>query len=168
MFQIQATQFTESNSTERRPSWKANKSAAKPRISHILLSAKVHYHIHKSPPPVHLLSHINPVHVSPFHFLKICFNITLPSMSRSSKYSLSLRFFHLIFYFVVPVKYWSSSLRSFLQSPITLSLSLSDTQFAVQHWKTLCLWHEKCVHLVISIWLCGPQIRHTLCCCGDC
>jgi len=92
MFQIQATQFTESNSTERRPSWKANKSAAKPRISHILLSAKVHYHIHKSPPPVHLLSHINPVHVSPFHFLKICFNITLPSMSRSSKLSPSLRF----------------------------------------------------------------------------
>ena len=92
MFQIQETQFTESNSTERRPSWEANKSSAKQRISHISLSAKVHCHIHKSPPPVHILSHITPVHVSPFHFLKIRFNIILPSMSGSSKLSPSLRF----------------------------------------------------------------------------
>jgi len=92
MFQIQATQFTESNSTERRPSWEAKRSSAKQRNSHISLSAKVHCHIHKTPPPVHILNHINPVHVSPIPFLEICFNIILPSMSGFSKLSPSLRF----------------------------------------------------------------------------
>jgi len=76
--------------------------------------------------------------------------------------------FHFVFYSVVLAKYvedytyWNSSLRIFLQSPSTLSLSRSDTHFAVQHWNTLCPWQQKCIHLVITIWLCGPRLRHVV------
>ena len=81
-------------SVEQSSSLKANRFSASQGIPHILLNPKVHYPINKCPPPVPLLSQLDPVHTPTLHFLKIHLNIILPSTPGSPKWSLSLRFPH--------------------------------------------------------------------------
>jgi hypothetical protein len=90
---IKWTMENVNNCTGQIPSSEADTPSVTQQIPRILHNSKAHYPIHPSQLPVSVLSQINPVHAT-VYFSKMCFNIILPSTSRSSKLSLPLRFPH--------------------------------------------------------------------------
>jgi hypothetical protein len=61
------------------PYWETKRFSASQEIPCILGHPKVHYHIHKRPPPDPIKSKIHSVLGSPFYYLKIHFTIIIPS-----------------------------------------------------------------------------------------
>jgi hypothetical protein len=75
------------NSMEQSP-WEANSQSASHEISCLLWNPRAHYCTHKSPPQASNCSQMNPVHTSPHYFPEVHSNIILPSMQRTSEWSL--------------------------------------------------------------------------------
>jgi hypothetical protein len=57
------------SSMEQSPSWEANTLTARQEILYLLCNLKVHYHVHKSPPMVLILSQMNLDHNLPPHLI---------------------------------------------------------------------------------------------------
>jgi len=114
-------------SIQRSPLWEANRFSGSQEIPHISRNPKVHYPIHKSPPPAPILSQLDPVHTLTSHFLKSQLNIILPSKPGSTKRSLSLRFPH-----QNAVHASSLSPSYVLHAPPISFLSLSPAQYWVR------------------------------------
>jgi len=73
------------------PSSKANSHSASQETPRLLWNHKAHYRVHKSPPLVATLSHMNLVHTFPPYFHKTHSNVISPSTHRSSEPSIPLR-----------------------------------------------------------------------------
>ena len=76
------------------PSWDANWFAASQEIPCISRNPKIHYRIHKLPPPISILGQPSPVHIPTSHLQEIRPDIIHPSMPRSPQWSPSRRFPH--------------------------------------------------------------------------
>jgi hypothetical protein len=127
------------------PSWGSANCADPQELPSILRNPKVQYRVHKIPPLVPILSHIHPIHSIPSYLslrfiliLSTHLRLGLPSGLFPSGFPTNvlhatcpahLILFHLIILIILGEDYnlRSSSLCSFLQPPVSSSLSLRSS-----------------------------------------
>jgi hypothetical protein len=175
------------------PPWEANRFSASKEIPCIFWNLKVHYHIHKCSLPVRILNQLDPVHTPTSYFLKIHLNI-IPHLSLGlpsglfpsgfatkslyppllSPYALHAPPISSLFYrpTILGEQYRSlrSSICSFLQSPVTSSLLISNILLSTLFSNTLSLLstlnvgeqvsHPYKKHVHLMVWIVNSYIYH--------
>ena len=79
---------------EQSPAWEDSISLPNQEITHTSGNVKIHYCIHNSLPLLPILMYMEPVHTIPPYSCTIHFNITLPTMPESSRWSPSFSYHH--------------------------------------------------------------------------
>jgi len=175
--------YSLTHSMQHSPSWEANRFSASQEIPHILWNPKVHYRIHKCPPPVPILSQLDAVRNPTSHFLKIHLNIILQTNPVPSEcsLSLSLRFPHQKHVFASPLAYMcymsnpSNSSRFYHPKNIGIDVQIIKLFLRYNFFCATMLMNfmcsAKCPHsslsvveisgTVVSYEICGPVLeRH--------
>ena len=134
------------------PSREANLFAASQEILRISRNPKVHYRTHKRPPPVPILGQPNPVHIPTSHLLQIHPYIIHPSTSRSSQWSLCLRFPQ-----QDPIHPLSSPIRATCPAQLILLDFISRTILG-EVYKPFTSLFCSLIHSPVTSTLLGPNI----------
>jgi len=143
------------HSTEQSPYWEADRFSASQEIPHTLWNPKIHYRIHKCPPPDPILGQLDPVHATTSQFLKIHLNIIFPSTPGSSKWSFSLRFPH-----QNPVCTSALPLTCYIHRPFHFSNFITRTILG-EEYKSLISSLCSFLHSPVTSSLLGPNILHS-------
>jgi len=107
---------------------------------------------HKRPPFVPIPSQLDSVHTPTSYFLKIQFNIILPTMPGSPKWSLSFRFHH-----QNPVYASPSPIRATFPAQLILLDFISRTMLR-EEYRSLSSSLCSCLHSLVTSSLLGPNI----------